>query len=262
MKIALRKTSLIDYPGRVSSVIFFPGCNLRCPWCHNGDLVLDNETGGLITLEDGLTLIRKRQPVLGGVVLSGGEPCLWEELPDIIEEIKKFPLPVKVDTNGMFPAMLEKLLNREETRPAYIALDLKIAPARYGELTVPEKIINHRGTQSSTEKSEKPITDSIKLLCGKEMGDMLVQSADLVRASGIAHEYRTLALPGSFITERDIEALAPLADSAPWYFRPFRGGNCLDPAWNSLEERAGDSHVRLKVLAGRARELGKNAQIP
>ena len=218
-KVLLRKTSLVDYPGRVCSVFFFAGCNLICPWCHNRELVTGGAIG-LVSVEEAFAHIIKRRSVLGGVVLSGGEPCLYEELPALIEEIKKLKLPVKLDTNGTLPAMLENLFSREESRPAYIALDLKTAPDRYGELS------GH-----------------------------LIQSAALIRASGIEHEYRTLALPGGFITEKDIEALAPLADNAPWYFRPFRGGNCLDPAWDNLEE----SGAGVKALAEKARELGKQA---
>ena len=267
MKIILRKTSLVDYPGKVSSVFFFSGCNLRCPWCHNRELVLGG-AADLVDVEDGLAHVVKRRTVLGGVVLSGGEPCLCEDLPDIIREIKKIKPPdgnaaisVKLDTNGMFPAVLEKLFSSEDTRPDYIALDLKIAPSRYGELIDPERKINHGETRSFDERfsfsSVKPCG-----LRGKKPGDNLFQSAALIRDSGIAHEFRTLALPASFITEKDIEALAPLAGSAPWYFRPFRAGNCLDPAWDSLEEPAADCEKRTKALAEKARELGKTGIAP
>jgi len=234
-KIQLKKTSFIDFPERISAVFFFPGCNLRCPWCHNSELI----TGGadLVSMEDALAHARKRKGVLGGVVLSGGEPCLCEALPDIIAEIKALPLPVKLDTNGMFPVMLEKLFNREETCPDYIALDLKIAPARYAELTNS----SHRGTEVLREKP----------------GNNLIQSAALIRDSNIPHEYRTLALPGGYISVLDIEALTPLVDNAPWYFRPFIGGNCLESAWDSLEETAAEASVRLETLAEKARELGK-----
>lgn len=245
-KILLRKTSLVDYPGRISSVFFFSGCNLRCPWCHNGELVTGGAQG-LVSLEEGLAHLRKRSSVLGGVVLSGGEPCLCEELPGLIGEIKKIGLSnglaVKLDTNGMFPAMLEKLFSREETRPDYIALDLKIAPSRYGELA-----IQAAETPSGEER-------------GNTLGEKLSLSAALIRASGIAREYRTLGLPGGFITGEDIEALSPLVDDAPWYFRPFRGGNCLESAWDSLEENSAEAHARLKALAEKAKELGKNAII-
>ena len=167
--------------------------------------------------------------------MSGGEPCLCRGLPDIITEIKKLALPVKLDTNGMFPEMLEKLFGREGTRPDYIALDLKVAPARYAEL-IPEKTRND--------------------LCEK-----LIKSAALIRSSGISHEYRTLALPGGYISTEDIEVLAHLADNAPWYFRPFVGGNCLDPAWDILEEPVAEARARLEALAGRARELGKAGKV-
>ena len=230
-KVLLRKTSLVDYPGRISSVFFFSGCNLRCPWCHNRELVI-GVAEGLVSVDEGLAHLRKRRSVLGAVVLSGGEPCLQEELPAIIEEIKKLQLPVKLDTNGTIPAMLEKLLGREETRPDYLALDLKIAPARYRELLPPPQTAN----------TYNP-------------GDALIQSAALVRSSGIAHEYRTLALPGGHITEKDIESLAPLADRSPWHFRPFRGGNCLAPAWDTLEEPPAEAHARVAVLEEKASAL-------
>ena len=245
MKIVLRKTSLVDYPGLISSVFFFSGCNLRCPWCHNRDLILGNETKDFITLDDGLAHIRKRQPVLGGVVLSGGEPCLFNGLPDLITEIKRLSLKVKLDTNGMFPAMLENLLSREETRPDYIALDLKLAPPRYSEI-LPES-----GRVSGLSNMFDP-------------GGALLQSAALIRGSGLAHEYRTLALPGGLVSEKDIEALASLADEAAWYFRPFRSGNCLDPAWDNPEWDSGETRKQLKTmseaLAAKARELGKTGK--
>jgi pyruvate formate lyase activating enzyme len=243
VKILLRKTSLVDYPGRVSSVLFLPGCNLRCPWCHNRELALG---GGGITggnaVDPGSCLahLKKRRPVLGGAVISGGEPCLWEGLPGLIAEIKKLGLPVKVDTNGTVPAMLERLFASEGTRPDYIALDLKTAPERYREL--PSAPSNNNN--------------------GFDPAEALRRSAALIRQSGIAHEYRTLALPGGFITGKDMEALAPLADGSPWFFRRFRGGNCLDPAWDALEENEAEAAGRADALAEKARELGKNGLVP
>ena len=225
-KLSLRKTSLVDYPGRISAVFFFCGCNLRCPWCHNRELIT-GEVTGLASLETAFAHIKKRRNVLGGVVLSGGEPCLQNELADIIREIKKIPLSVKLDTNGIFPDVLAELFKNANTRPDYIALDLKLAPARYSEL----------------------------MPGAGDCGSKLIQSAALIREAQIEHEYRTVALPGAFISEKDLEELAPLTDDAPWYFAPFRGGNCLDPTWNGLEE----NKARAEELAAKARELGKNA---
>ena len=237
-KIWLRKTSLVDYPGRISAVFFFQGCNLRCPWCHNRELVLDSLPN--TSLDEGLAHLRKRSLSLSGVVLSGGEPCLQEALPEIIGEIKKIPLPVKLDTNGMFPAMLEKLFSHEKYRPDYIALDLKISPARYSGLLA---------AGSCTDPAASCTDPAARL----------TESANLIRKAGITHNYRTLALPGGYISEKDIEELAPLVDLSPWHFRPFIGGNCLDPSWDALEESAGDSSARTVALAKKARELGKNA---
>ena len=173
--------------------------------------------------------MKKRRSVLGGVVLSGGEPCLYGDLPELVKEIKKMSLLVKLDTNGMLPAMLEKLFSRKETLPDYIALDLKLSPSRYSEL-IPAAAAENADTFNPAEA--------------------LIKSAELIRESGINHEFRSLLLPsvlwpsipGSsvseavyYFSEKDIQALTPLAGNSPWFFRPFQSGNCLDPAWNNLE---------------------------
>ncbi|MDR2028147.1 MAG: anaerobic ribonucleoside-triphosphate reductase activating protein [Treponema sp.] len=233
MRLVFRKTSLVDYPGKMASVLFFPGCNLRCPWCHNRDLV--SGRGDLVSLESALAHIEKRRSLLGAVVLSGGEPTLYGDLPALIRRIKALALRVKLDTNGMAPPALERLFLREETRPDYIALDLKLAPSRYTAL-LPDQSRGIRGP-----------------------GEALERSAALIRASGIPHEFRTLVLPRPHITEADIEALAPLADEAPWYFRFFEPGNCLDPAWDNPETAAPEDR---EALMRRARELGKNGICP
>ena len=255
LKLAIRKTSLNDYPGRISSVLFFQGCNLRCPWCHNPELVLG--TAPFISFDEALAHLQKRQSVLGGVVLSGGEPCLCGDLGKIIGEIKKLSLPVKLDTNGMCPSVLEEIFRLPETRPDYIALDLKIAPSRYRELI--GSMINSRREDKIQPELNDIEPPSVSLsLWEKKPGEDLKRSAELIRGSGVAHEYRSLALPHGYFTEEDVEALAPLTDNAPWFFRTFRGGNCLDPAWDSREESAGKSSELIKTLAARAKTLGKN----
>jgi pyruvate formate lyase activating enzyme len=233
-KIALQKTSLVDYPGKVAAVFFFPGCNLRCPWCHNRELLEAPGSGkGLVTLEEARGHLEKRRSLLGGVVLSGGEPTLYRGLAALIRFIKGLGLSVKLDTNGMAVAVLEKLFKHTETRPDYIALDLKLAPKRYGILT-----------------ADPGLTDP---------GGELEKSAALIRSSGIGREFRSLVFPRDFITEGDIRALAPLADDSPWYFRPFRPGNCLDPVWDGF---AAPDAGEVETLAGIARSLGKNTRTP
>ncbi|MDR1217976.1 MAG: anaerobic ribonucleoside-triphosphate reductase activating protein [Treponema sp.] len=238
VKISLRKTSLVDYPGKIASVLFFTGCNMRCPWCHNRELVLPEPTSArdadpeeLVRLDQALAHIGKRRNVLGGVVLSGGEPSLYRDLPALIWRIKEMELAVKLDTNGMNPGMLEKLFQTKETAPDYIALDLKLAPLRYGEMALDVRM------------SARTLVSA----------DSLRKSAELIRNSGIAHEYRTLALPT--ITEKDIAALAELTDDAPWYVRAFRPGNCLDPKWDDFEpSNARDAGALVDAIQA----LGKN----
>jgi len=198
----------------------------------------------MVSIKTALAHLHKRKQVLGGVVLSGGEPCLCNELPDLISEIKKIGLPVKLDTNGMLPSLLEKLLCREESRPDYIALDLKIAPSRYNNL-LPQ------GTGAPTADLWSAQNRRYGSL---DPASLLSQSALLIRQAGISHEYRSLALSGSYFSESDIEELSPLADDSPWYFRPFSVGNCLDPAWDDMEK---PSVERVEELAKKARELGK-----
>jgi pyruvate formate lyase activating enzyme len=130
--------------------------------------------------------------------------------------------------------MLETLFSNEASRPDYIALDLKLAPRRYAELTAPG-------------------------YNGEVPGERLKKSAGLIAASGAAHEYRTLVFGGGFIRHGDIEELAPLVDGAPWYFRDFRPGNCLDPAWDAAPPPEADLSRNLTALA---RALGKNALVP
>lgn len=231
MRLLLRKTTLVDYPGKVAAALFFPGCTLRCPWCQNRELVIPGGLTGradLRTLKEALDHVLKRRSVLGGVVLSGGEPTAHACLGETIRRVKALGLPVKLDTNGMNPGALERLFCREETRPDYIALDLKLPPERYGELA----------PQSAPS----------------ENGADLEKSAALIRASGIGHEFRSLAFPNRHLGPEEIPAMAALVDDAPWYFRAFRPGNCLDPAWDSLDPPGPEEAA---VLARKAREAGK-----
>lgn len=211
----------------ISAVIFFPGCNLRCPWCHNGELAMGTVTA-CVTLEEALAHIKKRKHLLGGVVLSGGEPTLFAGLGGLVSRIKSLNLKVKIDTNGLYPEALERLFANEKTRPDYIAMDLKTAPDRYWEL-LPE--------EGKTEQINP--------------GEKLKISAALIRSSGITHEFRSIALPvapfantsdgvpedapsgaKAYFSEQDRAALALLAGDSPWNMLPFVPGNCLDPRWN------------------------------
>ena len=124
----LQKTSLIDFPGKVSCVCFVSGCNFRCPYCHNPDLV--NHPGKAFLDENGFfAFIRERQGFLDGVVLSGGEPTLQNDLPAFLSRIKREGYAVKLDTNGSHPRMIQELVARRLVD--YIAMDIKTDPSLY-----------------------------------------------------------------------------------------------------------------------------------
>ena len=228
--VVIKKTSFIDYPEHICTVIFFPGCNLRCPWCHNRELVLGEKTNTVyISLEEALAHIIKRQKILDGVVLSGGEPTLFTGLGELIRRIKTLHLKVKLDTNGLLPGVLAGLFQSEETRPDYIAMDLKTSPERYMEL-LPEK---------ATAEGQK----TGFVACTENPGIAVIQSVKLIRSSGIAHEFRTLDLPPppdkmqpSYLDKQVRVALADLVGDSFWIVRPFVPGNCIDPAWNEVGE--------------------------
>jgi len=124
----LQKMTLLDYPGKVACTVFFDGCNFRCPFCHNSELL---GVGFPPLMNDGelLAFLEKRKGILDGVCITGGEPLMQKELPQLLEKIKELGYPVKLDTNGSFPDILEDLIHRGLVD--YVAMDIKNSPRRY-----------------------------------------------------------------------------------------------------------------------------------
>lgn len=183
-------TSLLDYPGRISSLVFFSGCNLSCPYCHNPDLIVDRPELPELTGEEVLAELRSRRSFIDGVVVTGGEPTLHEGLADFVRELKGLGLLVKLDTNGLRPRVLDRLL--AEDLLDFIALDLKTSPERYGEL--------HKGPVGLAN---------------------LEESIRLVLEKAPAFELRTTCVPG-LVGERDIHRLGSLLQGAPgWVLQQF-----------------------------------------
>ena len=119
----LYKTSLVDYPGKVSSVIFTGGCNLRCGYCHNPDLACNSDELEKIEDEEVFSFLEKRKGLIDGITVSGGEPTLDKGLLEFLRRIKSMGLLVKLDTNGFSPSVVEQCLMEKLTD--YIAVDLK-----------------------------------------------------------------------------------------------------------------------------------------
>ena len=161
MKIGgFQKFSLIDYPGKISVVVFVQGCNFRCPYCHNRDLVLPEYFSPEIPETEVLEFLADRKGKLQGVVITGGEPTIFPDLPEFLKKIKNLGFFIKLDTNGSNPNMLEFLIN--ESLIDYIAMDIKAPLEKYPEIT---------NFQISK--------------------DALIRSIEIITSSGILYEFRT-----------------------------------------------------------------------
>jgi pyruvate formate lyase activating enzyme len=121
--------TLLDYPGKLASTVFVGGCNFRCPYCHNADLVAGTSNLPVIPESSILRHILKRKNALEGVCVTGGEPTIYKDLPQFIGKIKDIGLCVKLDTNGTNPAMVKSLC--EQGLIDYVAMDIKSAPSEY-----------------------------------------------------------------------------------------------------------------------------------
>lgn len=124
----LQKMTLLDYPGKVACTVFTQGCNFRCPFCHNSDL-LTRDAEQRISEEELLAFLKKRRGLLDAVCVSGGEPTLQPDLPELLERIREFGYSIKLDTNGSRPMMLRTLI--ESSLVDYVAMDVKNAPEQY-----------------------------------------------------------------------------------------------------------------------------------
>ena len=126
----LQKMTLLDFPGKVACTIFLGWCDFRCPFCHNCELI-DGSAPAELDDEKLLNFLKKRQGLLEGVAITGGEPMLNKDLPELIRKIRELGYPVKVDTNGNHPEMLRRVI--DEKLVDYIAMDVKNTKERYAQ---------------------------------------------------------------------------------------------------------------------------------
>ena len=158
----MQKTSLLDYPENICSTIFLYGCNFRCRYCHNSELVVPDDNNILkpISEDDVIIALHERKRFIDGVCITGGEPLLNNDLPDFLAKIKKIGLKIKIDTNGTNPELLKKII--DSNLVDYIAMDVKAPLKRYSEIA------------------------NVKVDTGK-----IEESIKLILASDVEHEFRT-----------------------------------------------------------------------
>lgn len=174
----LIKFTLIDFPGRPAAVVFTQGCNFRCRYCHNPELVYPHLFTEPAPEEEIRSFLQRRQGTLEGVVVSGGEPTLFDDLPEFMAYLKKLGYAVKLDTNGTRPDMISELI--EKKLVDYIAMDLKAPLDKYNLIT---------GVDTNPE--------------------ILLKSMDIIRHSGAEYEFRT-TYDKEVLTDQDIDTLKTL----------------------------------------------------
>ena len=186
------KSSFIDYPDKISTVVFLGGCNFRCSYCHNSSLV--NNQGDDISEEDILKFLEKRKKMIDGVCISGGEPTLYPDIYDFIIKVKKLGYLVKLDTNGTNPVLLKKLIDNNLLD--YVAMDIKAPLNKYEEVTV--KKVN--------------IKD-------------IVTSINIIKNSSIDYEFRSTVC-SELLSKKDIIDIGKsLEGSKKYVVQNFRDGD-------------------------------------
>jgi pyruvate formate lyase activating enzyme len=203
MKIGgFQKTSLLDYPDRISAIVWVSGCTFRCPFCYNRKLALGSAE--LFPAEEILSFLSKRRGLVEGVVISGGEPLLQDDLEDFIGKIKKLGFLVKVDTNGAYPERLHELLDQQLVD--YVAMDVKAPKGKYRELA------------------------GVDVEMGK-----IDASIDLIKAKAPAYEFKTTFVPG-LLNKEDIVEIGKWLNGADLFFlQQFKP---LPPLLSSVLEHA------------------------
>jgi len=195
-----QKTSLIDYPGKISSIIFLPKCNMGCPYCQNPDLVVNYKDLPKIREDEIIRYLKSKKEWIDAIVITGGEPTLHKELSSFLRRIKETSLLVKLDTNGTNPEMIKDLINKKLVD--YIAMDIKAPLDKYEDV-------------AKTKVNKENIQKSI----------------DIIRNSGINYEFRLTCAP-SLISEEDIIKIGEwLKGSKRFYLQQFRNKATLDKSF-------------------------------
>lgn len=209
----LIKTTLVDYPGTLACAFFFYGCNLRCPYCYNAALVHGTVPSEAVSLNSLFAHLEKRQGVLKGLVLSGGEALLFPELPLVIRKAKSLGYKIKLDTNGMLPEKLASLLEDRSVSPDFIALDVKTSPEKYFML------------------AGKPLQEPEKDAFSRN----IIKTIEIIsELPSKQREFRTVLVP-PLVQEEDITRIASLLPKdASWNFARFLNQNCQSSEYEEL----------------------------
>jgi len=219
----LQKLTLIDFPGKIACSLFCLGCNYRCPWCYNPELVLPEKIKNQpkISKKEFFNFLKERKGLLEGVCLTGGEPTLNKDLPDFIEKIKKMGYSVKLDTNGSNPKILKKLI--DDNLLDYVAMDVK-APV--------EAQRANRKAQSSNLKNKNKYEQATRVKINLEL---IKKSVEIIKNSGVDYEFRTTVVPDLHFKEDIIEIARWLSPAKRYYLQNFRPEKTINPEFEKTK---------------------------
>ncbi|MBQ2645431.1 anaerobic ribonucleoside-triphosphate reductase activating protein [bacterium] len=223
----IQKTSLIDYPKKIASIVFTQGCNFRCGYCHNPELLSFDSNNVRYDIPDFLSFLKTRIGKIDGVVITGGEPTLQSDLYNSIKEIKSLGFSVKLDTNGSNPQYLEQLIS--ENLIDYIAMDIKAPLEKYKLIT-------------NVEVDTKNIQSSITMIMNSQ----------------IDYEFRTTVLK-SLLSFQDFEEIGKLVCNAErYYIQKFVCSKIYD---NNLKDKNNYSNSEFKEICNILQKYVKTVQL-
>jgi pyruvate formate lyase activating enzyme len=215
----LQKISMIDYPNKIASVLFTPGCNLRCGFCHNWRIAV-NPQPPFLQEATALELLDARKRYVDAVVITGGEPCMHKELPRFLAKLKERGFLVKLDTNGCFPEVLEECLAHVD----YVAMDLKTSPEKYQRLGAPDTV-------------------------------GLMRTVEILKTGKVPYEFRTTLVP-DLVTPQDVTCIGEMAKGAHTIaLQQFVPDDTLDKSFKALRPYAPEV---IRGFAETMRKYGEN----
>ncbi len=200
----IQKTSLVNFPEKISLVLFTGGCNLNCRYCYNKDLVFTTHPEDIITEEESLSIIKKRSSFIDAVVITGGEPAIQKDLLSFLIKIKsETAMSVKLDTNGFYPETLSEIISRKLAD--YIAVDIKTSPEKYHSLV---------NTDIDIQK--------------------LKSSVEILKGSNMRHEFRSTIVPG-FFDHDDIQSIKNFLGNIEQYnIQQYINDETIDSSFQSI----------------------------
>ena len=211
------ETSFLDWPGRLAAVLFLGGCNFRCPFCHNAELVLEPHRVPSIPLSAVLERLRGLRGWVDGVVVSGGEPTLSPRLPELLGRLRAAGYQVKLDTNGSHPDVLARLIGRSLVQAVDMDLKAPLEPAAYALLAgVPVRL------------------------------ELIRASLEVLRHAGLSHRFRTTYVPGLLDDAAIGRLRAAVPAGSPFVLQGFNPHRVLDAALGDVAAPAPEELLRLR----------------